>query len=262
MWNSYRFHPLLDRLVVPGRIVGPGFAATIGQPDVNIYFYDPDYGDWEQRTPNNVEMSCMGAHIIYVPGFGMIDWGRWRLDDNTLQWQKLEPKGKLPESSMDYAGLAYDPKRNQVLFFSGGSYGNIPYPGQVYAMAIPSLEVTSFTPDGSEHIGAVSSKAVPRATWILREVVYHPGLDMLIFSSDLPGGHSAALDVKGNRWVGLKIPGPHPFGLSSAMAYDAKRDLIYSVGTRADVSAVRLEPRSVEIKTLAEIAAGAAKAGP
>ena len=83
---------------------------------------------------------------------------------------------------------------------------------------------------------------------------------MFLFSSNLPGGYTAALDVKGNRWVGLKLPGPHPWGLSSAMAYDAKRDLIYSVGTRADVSALRLDPKTLEIKTLAEIAAEMPKA--
>ncbi len=260
-WNSQRYHPGLRRHVVAGRLTSPCFPKGMGNPDVNLYFYDPDLADWEKRTPNNVEMSCMGAHVLHVPGFGLIDWGRWLLDDGTLEWKKLAPGGKLPGSSMDFAGLAHDPARNRVLFFSGGNYDGTPYSGEVFAMAVPSLEVTAFKPAGSEHIGAVSTRANPRATWILREMIYHPGLDMFIFSSNLPGGYSAALDVKGNRWVGLKLPGPHPYGLSSAMAYDAKRDLIYSVGTRADVSALRIDPKTLEVKTLAEIVAEAPKTG-
>lgn len=262
MWNSYGYHPVLRRLVVPARFTSPCFPRGMGNPDVNIYLYDPDYGDWETRVPNNVEMSCMGAQIRYVPGLGMIEWGRWLLDEKTLAWKKLEAKGALPGSPIDFCGFAFDPPRKRVLFFSGGYYNGTPYSGEVFAMAVPSLEVASFKPEGSEHIKATyAGKENCLGTWILREVVYHPGADMFLFSSNLPGGYTAALDVKGNRWVGLKLPGPRPYGLSSAMAYDPKRDLIYSVGTRADVSAIRLDPKTLEVKTLAEIVAAAAESG-
>ncbi len=262
LWNSYRYHPGLRRLVVAGRFTSSVFPRDMGQPDQNTYLYDPDLADWEKRVPNSVAMSCMGAQVLWAPNLGMIEWGRWLLDDATLDWKKLDPKGRLPNSGIDFCGLVHDPKRSRVLFFSGGTYQGAPYSGEVFAMAVPSLEVTSFTPDGSEHIKALyAGRENSLGTWILREVVYHPPTDMFIFSSNLPGGYSAALDVKGNRWVGLKLPGPHPFGLSSAMAYDAKRDLIYSVGTRADVSAVRLEPRTLVAKPLAEIVAESQKPG-
>jgi hypothetical protein len=262
LWNSYRYHPGLRRLVVAGRYTSPCWPKGMGNPDVNLYFYDPDLADWEKRTPNNVEMSCMGAQILHVPGLGMIEWGNWLLDDAKFEWKKLGAKGKLPGAGIDFCGFVHDPKRNRVLFFSGGTYNGTPYSGEVFAMAVPSLEVTSFKPDSSEHIKALyAGKENSLGTWILREVVYHPGTDMFIFSSNLPGGYTAALDVKGNRWVGLKLPGTHPWGLSSALAYDARRDLIYSVGTRADVSALRLDPKTLEVKTLAEIAADAPKAG-
>ncbi|HOX05680.1 MAG TPA: hypothetical protein PK280_04685 [Planctomycetota bacterium] len=258
LWNSYRYHPGLKRLVVAGRYTSPCWPKGWGNPDVNLYLYDPDLADWEKRVPNNVEMSCMGAQILHVPGLGMIEWGNWLLDDAKLEWKKLGAKGKLPGAGIDFCGFTNDPKRNRVLFFSGGEYSGKPYSGEVFAMAVPSLEVTSFKPEGSEHIKATyAGRENCLGTWVLREVVYHPGLDMFLFSSNLPGGYTAALDVKGNRWVGLKLPGPHPFGLSSAMAYDARRDLIYSVGTRADVSALRIDPKTVEIKTLAEIVAEA-----
>jgi hypothetical protein len=260
LWNSYRYHPGLKRLVVAGRYTSVCWPKGWGNPDVNLYLYDPDLADWEKRAPSNVELSCMGAGVLHVPGLGMIEAGRWLLDDAKLEWKPLGAKGKLPGAGGDFAGFTYDPKRNRVLYFSGGEYNGKPYSGEVLALAVPSLEVTSFKPDGSEHIkGLYAGKENCLGTWILREVVYHPGLDMFIFSSNLPGGYSAALDVKGNRWVGLNLPGPHPYGLSSAMAYDPKRDLIYSVGTRADVSALRIDPKTLEVKTLAEIVAEAPK---
>lgn len=260
LWNSYRYHPGMKRLIVAGRYTSSCFPKGMGNPDVNLYLYDPELGDWEKRVPNNVEMSCMGAQLLHVPGLGMLEWGHWLLDDEKLEWKKLEPKGKLTGPSIDFCGFAHDPKRNRVLYFSGGTYQGAPYSGEVFAMAVPSLEVTTFKPEGTEHFKALyAGRENSLGTWILREVVYHPVADMFIFSSNLPGGYTAALDVANNRWVGLKLPGPHPWGLSSAMAYDAKRDLIYSVGTRADVSAVRLDLKTLEIKTMAEIAAEAPK---
>jgi len=260
LWNSYRYHPGMKRLIVAGRYTSSCFPKGMGNPDVNLYLYDPEIGDWEKRAPSNVEMSCMGAQLLYVPGFGMIEWDRWLLDDQKLEWKKLEPKGKLPGSGIDFSGFVNDPKRNRVLYFSGGTYQGTPYSGEVFAMAVPSLEVTSFKPEGAEHFKALyAGRENSLGTWILREVIYHPGADMFIFSSNLPGGYTAALDIAKNRWVGLKLPGPHPWGLSSAMAYDAKRDLIYSVGTRAEVSALRLDLKTLEIKTMAEIAAEAPK---
>ena len=253
LWNSYEYHPGLRRLILAGR-----FTFINGTPDMNTYLYDPDYGDWEKRVPNSARMSCMEAQVLWVPKFGMIEWGNKFLDEGKLDWNTLEIKGKLPGAKIDYCGFVYDPKRSRVLFFSGGTYGNHPYPGEVFALAIPSLEVTQFTPEGSEHIVALGTT---EGRWKLREIAYHPDLDLFIFTSKLSGGYMVALDAKKNRWVGLKVGGPLPWGVSSTVAYDAKRDLFYSVGSRAEVYALRLDPKTLEIKTFAEIAAEKGHAG-
>ncbi len=259
LWNSYRYHPKLKRLVVAGRFTSPVFGKEKGNPDVNIYLYDPDLADWEKRVASNVEMSCMSAGVLYVPDLGMIESGKWLLNDEELQWEPLQAKGKLPETGGDFGGFVYDPKRKQVLYFNGGYYDGTPYHGEVFALKLPSREVTSFKPEGAEHIGAVTTRGEPKGKWVLREVVYHPETDMFIFNSSLPGGYIAALDMKKNRWVGLKTPGPYPFGLSAALAYDASRNLIYSVGTRADVSVLRLDPETLEIQPLSKVAKNAMK---
>lgn len=130
LWNSYGFHPDLDRLLVAGRFTSPVFPHEMGQPDVNMYLYDPDLAYWEKRVPNNVPMSCMDAQILHAPGFGMLEWDRWLLDDDKLAWKKLEPQGKQPKSATDFCGFAYDAKRSRVLYFSGGYYDGTPYPAK------------------------------------------------------------------------------------------------------------------------------------
>jgi hypothetical protein len=129
-------------------------------------------------------------------------------------------------------------------------------------VAVPTLDVTSFKPEGSEHIKALyAGKENTLGTWILREVAYHPGMDLFLFGSRLPGGYMAALDVKGNRWAGLKLGGVYPFGLSSGLAYDAKRDLFFALGCNGQASALKLDPKTVEVKTFAEIVAAAGATG-
>ena len=257
LWNSYRFHPSIDRLLVAGRFTSSGFR-HLGMPDSNSYLYDPDFGDWLPRLPSSVALSCMNAQLCWVPGFGMIEWGRWRFDDKALDWVKLEPKGSLPPSHIDHCGLVHDAPRNRVLYFSGGGYGGPPYAGGVVAMDIPSLEVSTFTPANAERIAELYLNRRTTGTWTLREMVHHPAGDLLIFSSHIKGDYSVALDLKNQRWVGLRLPGPHPVGHSSAMVYDSKRDLIYAVGTRAHVSALRLDPQGLVIKSLSEVADEAA----
>ncbi len=258
-YASYAYHPLLHKMIVNGRQTLNGKAH-----DANTYVYDPDHGDWQERKPTPISFDRHHAKLRYIPNFGMITWYAdklWKFDDAALTWSALDVKGKLPSTICDHSGLIFDAKRSRILFFSGGSYSGVPYSGEVFALAIPSLEVTSFKPEGSEHIEALScfnakgQKQDPAVVWVLREVAHHPDADLFLFGSKLSGGYMAALDAKTNRWVGLKIPGPWPMGLSAGLTYDAKRDRFIAVGTRADVSALKLDVKSVELKTFAEIAA-------
>jgi hypothetical protein len=195
----------------------------------------------------------------------MITWAGaeiWKLDDKTLNWERQAVKGKLPGSRCDFSGLVYDPQRKRELLFSGGDYNGNPFSGEVFAVAVPNLEASSFKPEGSEHIKALyAGKENSLSVWVLREIAYHPGMDVFLFGSKLPGGYMAALDSKNNRWVGLKIPGAYPWGLGAGLAYDAKRDLFFALGCNGEASAMKLDPKTVVVKTFAEIVAEAGSAG-
>jgi hypothetical protein len=233
--------------------------------DPHTYVYDPDLGDWERRGRTSKGFDVYGTQVRFVPGLGMATWygdQLWQMDDATLDWKLLAVKGKLPGSRCDFSGLVYDPQRKRELFFSGGDYSGNPFSGEVFALAIPSLEASSFKPEGSEHIKALyAGKENSLSVWVLREIACHPGADLFLFGSKLPGGYMVALDAKNNRWVGLKIPGIYPRGLSAGLVYDSKRDLFFALGANGEASAMRLDPKTLVIKTFAEVVAEAGSTG-
>lgn len=255
-WNSYGYNPALRKMIVNGRQ-----GLNNKYFDQHTYVYDPDLGDWAERKATARHFDVYSTQVRFVPGLGMLTWygtELWKLDDKTLKWEPLTYKGKLAGSRCDFSGLVYDAKRKRELFFSGGTYQGEPYSGEVFALDAGSLEATSFKPEGSEHIRALyAGQENILGVWVLREVAYHPGMDLFLFGSKLPGGYMVALDAKSNRWVGLKISGAYPFGLSAGLAYDAKRDLFFALGAYGEAFALRLDPKSVIVKTFAEIAAEA-----
>jgi hypothetical protein len=259
-WNSYGYDPELKRMVVNGRQ-----GLNNKHHDPHTYVYDPDLGDWEKRGLTSRAFDVYGTQVRFVPGLGMITWAGaelWKLDDATLDWKQLPLKGKVSGSRCDFSGLVYDPGRKRELLFSGGDYNGTPFSGEVFAVAVPSLEASSFKPEGSEHIKALyAGKENSLSVMVLREIAYHPGADLFLFGSKLPGGYMMALDAKGNRWVGMKIGGTYPWGLSAGLAYDAKRDLFFALGANGEASALRLDAKTVVVKTLAEIVAEAGSAG-
>ncbi|HOX08986.1 MAG TPA: hypothetical protein PK280_21500, partial [Planctomycetota bacterium] len=261
-WNSYGYNPEMKRMIVNGRQ-----GLNNQHHDPYTYCYDPDLGDWERRGRTGRAFDVYGTQVRFVPGLGMITWAGadlWKLDDKTLDWARLAVKGKINGPRCDFSGLVYDPVRKRELLFSGGDYNGTPFSGEIFAVAAPSLEATSFKPEGSEHIKALyAGKENSLSVMVLREIAHHPGMDIFLMASKLPGGYMLALDGKANRWVGLKLPGPYSWSVGSGgLAYDAKRDLFFALGANGEASALRLDPKTVEVKTLAELTAGAGGAKP
>jgi hypothetical protein len=243
-WNCYEHHPGLEKMVLAGR----------GGSDRYTYLYDPDRGDWASRHPIKSGMSNdrMYVNLLWAPDRGMLSWtrnGLWMLDEKSLDWRKLKHSGRLVSPQVDASGLIYDSKRKRVLFFRKG-WGK-PYTGGGAVLDLKSMKVSGLAATGG---GSDALRLVGKfnRSWFVREVIYHPGSDMVIFYSNLLGGYMPALDVARNRWVGLKIPGAGP-GINVGMVYDARRDLVWAVDNHANVKALRLDPKTLEMTAFKDV---------
>ncbi|MBL8026507.1 MAG: T9SS type A sorting domain-containing protein, partial [Fibrobacteres bacterium] len=244
-WNGIEYHPVLKRMVL--------LAREEGTPDNCIYYYDPIRAEWTKETITpGMSNSKYSSHACYT-SLGMLSWfGNqiWKLDDATLQWQKLNITGTMPGTVVDNCGLVYDSKRNCIYFFTKG-YAQ-PYSGVVHKLDLATLTVTALTPANAAFV----SKADP-----LREVVYLPNQDLVVFAGT-NGYHKNLLvyDPTSNLWRSAKVTTPssvHAFDVSASIIYDTKRDLIwylynnynssYIVG---DVHVLKIDKNTLTLDTI------------
>jgi len=254
-YRSFAYHPELKKLVMNGR------QRTNPPIDQFCYFYDPDLGDWVSRKRTPEFFGRHGAQLFFSKEAGMVTWYNkvWQLDAATLDWKQLAVQGKLRGPVVDYSGSVYDDRRGRALIFASTGYAK-PFDGEVHALDLTTLAASAFKPEGSEHIPALTNDH-RKHFWHLREIARHPELDLFLFAALLPGDYIPALDPAKNRWVGLKIAGDFPRHPSMGMVFDRKRGLFYIAETRAQVFALRIDPKTVVIKTFAEIAAELPPAG-
>lgn len=253
-YKSYAYHPELKKMIMNGR------QGNRNSWDQFFYIYDPDCGDWVSRHPTPIFFGRHNAQVFHTEPYGMLTWYGdkiWQLEVNSLKWKEYVLKGKLRSTCVDSSGWVFDSKRNRALIFAATGYAK-PYDGQVYSVA--SEEVSVITPEGTAELLTLTKDK--KFFFHLREIVWHPGVDLFIFNSLLPGGYMVAFDSANNKWVGLKVSGDSSKGVSAGMGFDKKRNLIYIADAYSQVFAMRFDPKTVVIKSLPEIAEEFAKTTP
>jgi galactose oxidase-like protein len=231
-YKGYGYSPELKRLVLLARTQGWKYAH-----DPYLYIYDPVAGDWTARHRKPAALSFvkqMYSIQVCHTKHGLFAWSRSSallLDHKAMTWRQLKTQGKLPGVVVDSSGLAYDSKRDRVLFVRK-SYGRKhKFGGQIHALDLKTLAVTALSPKNPENAPGV----------YLREGVYHAGADLFIWGGSK--GLLVTYDPAGNRWVKLKVSGAASFGHSTGHVYDAKRQLLWVVDSRANVWCLRLDPK-------------------
>jgi hypothetical protein len=258
VWNSQSYDAKVRKMVNAG-VAG-------GIPDRHFYLYDPDTADWVSRlpVPEGYDNGA-GSNQLRDTPHGMFSWGRgrndpglWLLNAQSLAWERVVFQGTLPNPEYDCSGMAYDPKRDRMLFVKPG-FGK-PNDGQIYALDFATKKVVPLNPEGMD-----STK-----TWWFdpREVAYHPGADLFVWNVFYQKGASCyalpvldrvpAYDPAKNRWVLAKVsaaPGPNwkgvPMiaGVSSLMVFDAKRGLFWAgnMDTLGGMWAMRFDAATADI---------------
>ena len=164
------------------------------------YFFDPTTGKWSRNGEQNpFRRNCFVVTLCTTPK-GAVVWadkrdhdaaGLWRLDADKRTWQPLPLTGDLPAKSPDQHGMAYDSKRDRLLFFSNADKNK----GDVTAYDLKTGEAKSLNATGMDKAAAPS-----------RETVYIPDADaVLVGRASTPTTSSAgccttAARTPGSAW--------------------------------------------------------------
>lgn len=220
------------------------------------YFFDPQAGKWSRNGDRNpFRRNCFVVTLCSTPK-GVVAWadkhdrdaaGLWRLDAEKRTWTALPLNGGLPAKSPDQHGMAYDSKRDRLLFFSNADKDK----GDVTAYDLKTEEAKSLNAIGK-------AKAAAPA----RETVYLPDDDAVLVGVRVHANDKLLwllYDCGKNAWFGVELPGADPIGKgtgsdtfnnSIGLMVDPSRNLIWAVGQYNDVHVLRVDLKSAKIHEL------------
>lgn len=227
---------------------------VFGAHDYN-YFFDPKAGKWSRSSERNPYRPNMYVVTLCPTPKGVVAWadgrsggaGLWRLDASERAWKSLSLKGPLPAKSADQHGMAYDSKRDRLLFFSDADKNK----GDVASYDFKSGEAKWLNAAGKEK-AAVHS----------RETIYLPELDAVLVGARVTLDSKqlwALYDCETNAWMGVELPGADPIGKgtqansfnnSMGLMYDPNRKLVWAVGQNSHVHVLRVDPKTLKTHAL------------
>jgi hypothetical protein len=210
------------------------------------YFFDASTGKWTRSAEKNPFVADMYTNTVCTTPDGAVTWanvrgggeGIFRLDAEKRIWKPLPVKDKkvaFPQKSPDHHGLAYDSKRDRLLFFSDVG----PRKGRVAAYDFKTEELKWLEPAGAAKALAPS-----------RETVYVPEADAVLVGARVTDDDAQlwlAYDCAKDAWVGVSLAGDDPIGKKGAfnnsmgLAYDPARKVVWAVGQYSHVHALKLD---------------------
>jgi len=266
------YHPAVNRWSVPyvGGILTKGIGFN-GRPDCRNHtyltydfdpvskklvtvsaggtcIYDPDRREFEPRIrspfafhPFSVVLTGTPIGVVcQAPGFFGV------LDVANRQWKKLPIKGEFRSPHVDGTGHCYDSKRNAIWNASFDGYQKPS--GLIWRYSMDSGTAEKLTPANRDTIGKDK-----RTFRTLREIVYLPELDLLLFNN-FHKGKQVAYDPEANSWVllGTTIdPGAKKTrqlgGVGIGLMRDAERGLVWAMGNSRHMLVLKTDPQTLVI---------------
>lgn len=218
-------------------------------PHNYTYYFEPSVGRWTRGTDLNPWRPDFYTVTMIPTSHGLVVWaferqggpGLWRLHPDDRTWGRLEVQGKLPGPRVDNSGVAYDSRRDRLVFIERAEPGC-----RMAAYDFNARRVDELTATGSDKIVGVE-----RAQAIFREAVYLPREDALLI-----GATGYLLDCAKNAWFKAEIPSDDPpltreGSYNIGVMYDPRRNLVWGVNTNSHVFVLKLDlPRAgaVELK--------------
>jgi hypothetical protein len=249
---SFKGNPWMTGHTYKSTGYDPNLKSLVFAPHEYTYFFDPAMGKWSRGPERNPYRPNFYAVTICATPQGAIVWadrreggaaGLWRLDAATRTWKPLPLTGPLPAKSPDQHGMAYDSKRERLLFFSEADKNK----GDVVAYDLKTGQAQWQSATGRD-------KAAVRS----RETIYLPEQDLVLIAAHVRTGDKLlwpAYDCAKNAWLGLEFGGDDPVGKgtfnnSVGLMYDPNRKLIWAVGQNSHVHVLRLDLKSASTHEL------------
>jgi hypothetical protein len=244
-WNHYGYDPHLKRVVVAS-----GMALRGHWMDLYTHIYDPVLGEWETRfkKPNSIGLWCslVRTPLGTLAHAGNGEW--WRLDPGKPAWQLFAKLGKKwpNKACSDWYFHVYDGSANRILAVQTG-YGMRPWNGSsLFAFDLTTKGASVIKPENPELLGPMRYG---------REWRYLPDLKITVIGATrlkkekVRGKEDWVLIRKGliaydpvkNRWMILKVKGYHGMTVSGSLQYDEKRRILFAIGSRGHVKALKLD---------------------
>jgi len=245
-YQNYGYEPRSQKMLFTGR------------PN-HCYVYDPVAADWTGRGEKPAAMkynSCFYTITLCRTPRGLFAWTRngdvLLYDAAKREWVGWELTGvELPGAVVDNSTLAYDAKRDRLLFFVKRYGRDHAYDGQIYSLDLATRRVATLSPESM-----ASAAAIP----YLCQIRYDADNDLMLVGATLPPDsaeerRTPAFDCTKNRWVSLRITGDDPSGekgrnVSLGLMYDAQRKRFWAVDTNSRVFVLRLDPGTADVKPL------------
>ncbi|MBL8029231.1 MAG: hypothetical protein JNL74_22610 [Fibrobacteres bacterium] len=211
------------------------------------YLYNPDSMDWVKgvrilspfQTSNPMASYyaglCSTPHGVYG-SWG--DAGSFLFNSDSLKWRKLPQTGTLPSYFADECGAVYDSKRDRILHFNRG-HGETPVP--VFECVFSTGQATQLVPSSADLPSPTNKN--------YRDCVYLPNLDIVLFPIRRDNSN-LAYDCANNRWVQIPVQGfiKGMDDVGTAMAYDAKRNLVWLTNAGSALYALRLDSATTRLE--------------
>jgi hypothetical protein len=250
---SFKGNPWMTGHTYKSTGYDPHLKSLIFAPHEYTYSFDPRQGKWTRFKERNPWRPNFYIVTVCATPAGAVVWaerreggsdGLWRLNAESRTWKALPLKGTLPTKSPDHHGMAYDSKRDRLLFFSdlGASKGDV-------------AEYDFKTGQARWLNPAAKAKALAPS----RETIYLTDADMVLIGGRVrdEGGsfHWLAYDCAKNAWLGIELEGNDPIGKSAfnnsmGLMFDPTRKLIWAVGQYSHVSVLRLDPATARLRDL------------
>jgi hypothetical protein len=238
-YHSYAYDPVSKKVAVCGqnpRVMVKGS---------HFYVYDPAATEWVPGPIDAPFMISYSGTILCSTPKGIVAWsgGLWKLDVDGRKWEKMPLSGaRLIGGGPDQHGMVYDWKRDRLLLFSSRAKG------QVTAYDMKTGKAEYLNPAGMD-------KA---AGGYARETAYSPKLDAVLLGAAKKFDKTRWLlyDCGKNAWMGLSVEGGgynRPGFFNLGLMYDARRDLFWTMDAYSRVCAMRVDPKTADLKPLAEL---------